>query len=519
MLRPNQSQTNFFSVLYDRIPEDHLLKRIANAVDFSFINELVADSYCASFGRPAKEPELMAKLCILERLYDLSDVKVIEEANCNLAYLWFLGLNPDDPLPDPSLLAKFRTQRLKDISLDEIISEIVRQCVEKGIIKGTTLAVDTTHTEANCRKQVPERIMKHLAAKVFAALEADHNGQLPTGIDANIPDYKGIQDHKEAKRTMREYLEKTVEAAKPFAGIVTKGIIEEIKEILSDEKFILQKGLRSLADPDARVGYKSKDESFFGYKTEYTMTTDERIITAVDVHDGAYVDGTGFHELLEKTENTGMKVEAVTADKAYFRKDILDELEQKKIESIIPVSACAYKIDEDLFSYNKDSDEWFCRKGNRTVRKKQKSIKTGPGKSALRFTYTFDKDVCKDCPCREECMGRASGGRRLVISENTPAYYQESQRQKKQEFLEKYRKRAAEEWKNAEMKRFHGLARATGWGLRSMTFQAKFTAIAVNLKRIANLIREKEGKTGPNGTSFFCFFLNLRIFRKLEVAS
>lgn len=248
MLRPNQSQTNFFSVLYDRIPEDHLLKRIANAVDFSFINELVADSYCASFGRPAKEPELMAKLCILERLYDLSDVKVIEEANCNLAYLWFLGLNPDDPLPDPSLLAKFRTQRLKDISLDEILSEIVRQCVEKGIIKGTTLAVDTTHTEANCRKQVPERIMKHLAAKIFAALEADHNGQLPAGIDTNIPDYKEIQDHKEAKRAMKEYLEKTVEAAEPYAGTVTKGIIEEVKEIFSDEKFILQKGLRSLVD-------------------------------------------------------------------------------------------------------------------------------------------------------------------------------------------------------------------------------------------------------------------------------
>ena len=29
------------------------------------------------------------------------------------------------------------------------------------------------------------------------------------------------------------------------------------------------------------------------------------------------------------------------------------------------------------------------------------------------------------------------------------------------------------------------LARARGWGLRSVTFQAKFTAIAVNLKRIA----------------------------------
>ncbi len=519
MLRPNQTQTNFFSVLYDRIPKDHLLKRIASAVDFSFINELVADSYCASFGRPAKEPELMAKLCILERLYNLSDVKVIEEANCNLAYLWFLGLNPDDPLPDPSLLAKFRTQRLKDISLDEILSEIVRQCVEKGIIKGTTLSVDTTHTEANCKKQVPERIMKHLAAKVFAALEADHNGQLPASIDTNIPDYKGIPDHKEAKRTMKEYLEKTVETAEPFAGAITKEVIEEVKEILSDEKFMLQRGLRSLVDQDARVGYKSKDESFFGYKTEYTMTTDERIITAVDVHDGAYVDGTEFNKLLEKTEDTGVKVEAVTADKAYFRKDILDELEQKKIESVIPVSSCAYKIDEDLFAYNKDSDEWFCRRGNRTIKKKQKLRKLGNGKNALYFTYTFDKEICKDCPYREECMGRASGGRRLIISENTPAYYQESQRQKSPEFLKKYKKRACEEWKNAEMKRFHGLARARGWGLRSMSFQAKFTAIAVNLKRIANLIREKGWENAGNNALLSLLFSNLGDIFSLKLAS
>ena len=504
MLRPNQSQTNFFSVLYDRIPEDHLLKRISNAVDFSFINELLADSYCANFGRPAKEPELMAKLCILERLYNLSDVKVIEEANCNLAHLWFLGLNPDDPLPDPSLLAKFRTQRLKDISLDDILSEIVRQCMEKGIIKGTTLAVDATHTEANCKKQVPERVMKHLAAKIFAALKADHNGKLPEEINAFIPDYKGIEDHKEAKRVMKEYLEKTVEEVEPFAGNVTKSVIEEVRDILSDEKFILQKGLRSLVDPDARVGYKSKTDSFFGYKTEFTMITDERIITAVDVHSGEYVDGTGFHDLLEKTEEAGVKVEAVTGDKAYFRKDILDELEEKKIESVIPVSAVVYHVDEELFSYNKDSDEWFCRMGNRTVKKKRRQ-----NNNALYVTYTFDKEGCKNCPYREECMGRASGGRRFIISENTPAYYQESQRQKSQEFLEKYKKRASEEWKNAEMKRFHGLARAKGWGLRSMTFQAKFTAIAVNLKRIANLIREHKGENTGNNTLLSSFFENL----------
>ena len=491
MLRENNRQMNFYSVLYERIPEDHLLKRINQAVDFSFINEMVADSYCAHYGRPAKEPEMMAKLCILEKLYNLSDVKIIEEANCNLAYLWFLGLNPDDKLPEASLLAKFRTQRLKDITIDEILSEIVRQCVEKGIIKGTTLAIDSTHTEANCKKQVPERIMKHLAKKLFKNLKEDHGGELPAGVNTEIPNYKEIEDSAEAKRTMKAYLEKAVAESEASTGEKTKETIEEIREILSDEKFIAQKGVRSLADKDARVGYKSKTDSFFGYKTEYTMIAEERIITAVDVHSGEYVDGTECKKLLTRTEEAGVKVEALSGDKAYFKKDILDELARRKIESIIPVSACVYKVNEDLFSYNKDSDEWYCRTGNKTIKKTQKLRDKGGEHPYLYYTYTFDKEGCRNCPHREECMGKASGGKRFHVSENTPAFYAESQRQKTEEFREKYKKRASIEWKNAEMKRFHGMARADGWGLRSMIFQAKFTAIAVNLKRIAKLVEQK----------------------------
>lgn len=42
-----------------------------------------------------------------------------------------LGFKAKCPeLPDASLLAKFRTQRLKDTSVDDIITEVVRQCVE-----------------------------------------------------------------------------------------------------------------------------------------------------------------------------------------------------------------------------------------------------------------------------------------------------------------------------------------------------------------------------------------------------
>ena len=149
MLKIKEKQLSFYSVLYEKIPENHLLKRIDRAVDFSFINELLADSYCKDFGRPAKEPEMMMKLNMLEYLYGFSDERVIEESTYNLAFLWFLGLNPEDKLPNPSLLAKFRTQRMKDTTLDDVMSEIVRQCVEKGIIKGTDLSIDSTHISAN----------------------------------------------------------------------------------------------------------------------------------------------------------------------------------------------------------------------------------------------------------------------------------------------------------------------------------------------------------------------------------
>ena len=415
MLREEGKQYSFHSMLYNKIPEDHLLKVIDRAVDFSFINEMVAGSYCREFGRPAKEPELMAKLLFLEHIYDLSDEKVIKRGNFDLSFLWFLGLNPEEELPDPSLLAKFRTQRLQEATLDDILTEIIRQCVENGIIKGKSLSVDTTHILANTTKKVPERVMKHLAKKIFKGLK-DDIGFVPEEIPVDLPDYKEIEDHQESKETMKTALETVMEAAEPYAGEKTEAAIAEAKEILSDEKFLLQKGVRSLSDKDARVGSKSKTDQFFGYKAEFTMTTDERLITAIDVHSGEYVDGKEFSSLLERTQESGVQVEELMGDKAYFRKDILEELDAKKIKGYIPVSASVYKIDEELFAYNKDSDQWFCFMGNHTVGCKKNKQGNGRGDTYEIITYLFKKEQCKDCPHRDKCIGSKGGKKNAGVS-------------------------------------------------------------------------------------------------------
>jgi transposase len=478
-------QSSFYNGLYQMIPDNHILKRIDSAISLSFVNELLADRYCKNFGRPAKEPEMMLRIQILKYLYNLSDEKLIQDLTVNLAYKWFVGLNPEDPLPETSLLTKFRTQRLKDISIDAIITEIVRQCVERGIIKSSNgIAIDTTHIEANTIKKVPERIMKHLAKNIFKAMGQE---------EYEIPDYTQIEDHGEAKQVMKDYLEDLIEQVDEKSPEEVIQAAQEAQEILESDLFIEQKGIRSLVDKDARVGYKSKTHSFYGYKAEICQTTDGSLITSVTVEPGSYVDGRNFKDHIETTLQSGLTLTGVYGDKAYFRADILNLIKEKEALAYIPVSASAYKIDEELFSYNKDSDQWFCIMGNETVKVKARTRERN-GKEKKLLEYSFERERCRSCPRRAECIGKSKRiARVLIVSVNTPELYEYSQRAKTPEFLEEYRKRAKIEPKNAELKRFHGLDRAKGYGLQSIRIQSKLTVLAVNLKRIARMVSASKG--------------------------
>lgn len=272
-----------------------------------------------------------------------------------------------------------------------------------------------------------------------------------------------------------------------------------------------------MTDKDARVGRKSRGSSFYGYK----MAADERLITSVETKHGAYVDGAEFGTLLDRTKESGVGIKEVYGDKAYFRPAILQRIREEGAEPYIPVSEMAYRVDEALFSYNKDSDQWFCVMGNETISRKRRDAKRGEEKRSY-LVDTFQKTLCEHCLRRDECMGKAkTKARSIQVSIHTAELYELSQRQKDPMFLEKYKKRAAQEWKNGEMKRFHGLAQARGFGLRSVAIQAKLTAITVNLKRIASLAAERNGKSGRSSGIFSgltALFLPLFTFSRLRGA-
>jgi IS5 family transposase len=149
MLRPPSMQLSFYgNHIYDRvIPEDHFLKLLNRAVDFSFVNELCRDAYTPELGRPAYAPEMMFKILFLQFLYDISDRRVEEEVNFNLVMKWFVGLAIDESPPDSSSLTRFR-DRLGEERFALIFNRIVEKARDKGLISDRLSIVDSTHVKA-----------------------------------------------------------------------------------------------------------------------------------------------------------------------------------------------------------------------------------------------------------------------------------------------------------------------------------------------------------------------------------
>jgi len=50
--------------LEDRVPQDHLLRFVAAAVDFSFVRDLVRDTYSHT-GAPSVDPVVVFKMALL----------------------------------------------------------------------------------------------------------------------------------------------------------------------------------------------------------------------------------------------------------------------------------------------------------------------------------------------------------------------------------------------------------------------------------------------------------------------
>ena len=59
----------------DLVPQDHLLRLIDKAIDWSFIYDLVEDKYCLDNGRPSLDPVVLIKIPFIQYLYGIKSMR------------------------------------------------------------------------------------------------------------------------------------------------------------------------------------------------------------------------------------------------------------------------------------------------------------------------------------------------------------------------------------------------------------------------------------------------------------
>lgn len=476
-------QYSDYSELYDLlVPPHNQLRRINDLVDFSFILHEVTDKYCPDNGRMAENPVMLFKYLLLKVIFDISDVDVVERSLCDMSFKYFLGMSPENTdLIDPSTLCKFRRLRLKDKDLLNIlIGKTVDIAIEKGIIKSRTIIVDATHTGSRSNPRSPIEILRLRSKQLRKYLyESDET------IKSALPAKNTDDDLAHELDYTKDLLD--VVNTRPLLAEIPKirERLNMLKEVLSDieDHYVTSK------DEDARLGHKSEDGSFFGYKTHIAMS-DERIITAATVTSGEKGDGQQLQELVEQSRANGMTVDTVVGDTAYSGKDniILSNDEEKGFELVSrlnPTISNGSRRAEDRFDYNKDAGMFVCPAGHMAIRKAVHGAK-GQGRNQS-LVFFFDINKCRTCSRREGCYKEGSKSKSYSVQIKSDEHQQQADFEKTEVFKTKAKVRYKIEAKNAELKNVFGYDRADSYGMDCMRMQGAVAIFAANIKRILRL--------------------------------
>jgi transposase len=458
--------------LDERVPQDHLLRRIATVVDFSFVRRLTARFYSHT-GQPGIDPVVLFKMALVGYLYGItSERRLAEELRLHLAFMWFVGYDLDERPPDHSVLSKAR-RRFGVTVYQAFFTEIVRQCARAGLIDGRTLYLDSTLVKANAA--LGSRAARALVAQLASV--GEHVAALwrenPTPAEpAAAPD----QPRDPATATSPELVASTgVHLANPA-------------DPANGPPGALNALVVSRTDPEAGLVARDGVPLAFYYKAHVGVDGgSQRIITAVEVTPGEVADEYLLDRLLKEHAGvTRRQVQEVVADTKYGTHANYVRLEQAGIRAAIPPHSAMRERGEyraDRFIYEPATDRYRCPTGQ-YLRRQGSSHTAG---AAGGIIYRGQPKVCGACPAKAACC--PTGAARTLLRpddsglrERTLAYLRTARARRHR------RQRSCwSETANAELKERHGLYRAQCRGRDQVVIQALGAAMAYNLKKLARL--------------------------------
>lgn len=424
------------------MPEKHFLRDLDRLVNFDFVYEKVEALYSHT-GRPSVDPVVIVKMMLLGYLYGIdSERKLEQEVRVNIAYRWFLGIDLDEPVPNHSTFSQLRRRKFGRTNLfEEIFDEVVRICMDRGLITGKLLLTDSTHVRANARNDL----------------------------------YETVKVTDEPSAYIRRLNEQALE----------EGLLPEDYEEKPPTK---QKEIKvSTSDPDSGYMHRPGKPNGFYYLSHQTCDAEHGLITDVFVTSGNAGDRSVHSQRIQyQIDKFGFQTDAVCADKGYESSEIDADMLERGIQTYIPRQT--HKTEPGRFQvsdypYDEESDTYRCPAGC-ILRFSSYNPKTG------RKEYCCSVVACRDCALRTQCISERSKRKLIARGLNASASAEQRENNNTPEYYKALRLRQVLcEGNFSHQKANHNLKRTRKRGLGKATEHCLLSATAFNLRRMVKLLR------------------------------
>ena len=148
----DHQQADMYSYLSpeQRVRENHPLRKIRAMADEALKNMSERfDGMYAKTGRPSIPPEKLLRAQLIQMLYSIrSERLLMEEIDYSMLFRWFVGMNLDEPVWDPTVFTKNRNRLLEGDVAREFLAKVVGQAQAKGLTSDEHFTVDGTLIEA-----------------------------------------------------------------------------------------------------------------------------------------------------------------------------------------------------------------------------------------------------------------------------------------------------------------------------------------------------------------------------------
>jgi transposase len=450
---PNNAKLFYHFSLEKKVRKNHPLRRLKETLNLDFMYGLLKDKYGYN-GNVSVPPPVIMKMMILLFLYNVrSEREMMETIPERLDWLWFLGYDIDEDVPNHSVLSKARKRWGEDI-FKELFGRVVKQAVGSGLVDGEKIFVDASLVEADASKNSVKKL-----------------------VDIKL-------DEK-----YRELVKRLDERGEDGIGEYGKINRQHI----------------SSTDPDATITHQNGTRNL-SYKVHRSVDDRKEIITSCSVTTGAVNEAHVLEKTIAEHEDTvGKNARTVVADSKYGTNENYCVLKEKNITTHIKDLGATRAIHADVFGKDKfeyvaERDVYICQAGKELQRRSW-------NRNRGWMKYRIEKEQCASCEFKSQCTNDKNGrsvsrlpGDDLIVAGRQDANSEEGIKDLK-------RRQHLMERSYAYGKRF-GYKRARWRSLWRVSIQQLLVATVQNLLKMT----KHESPVGHLCSNFFnwcCRYLNV----------